>query len=348
MKMRWERVCLEAITYNLPEERQPTAELEQQLEPVYRALHVPMGQVEAMTGITERRLWPRGTSMASVAAEAGRRALHKAGLHVREIGAVIYGGVCRDNLEPATACAVADYLGVGANAVVHDVSNACLGVLTAMVEVANRIELGQIKAGLVVSAESAREIGEATIRRLLSSPSMDAFRLSVATLTGGSGAVGVVLMDKDLAQRKHRLVGATALSAPEHHTICRWGPSRGLLGETANVMVTDASKVLSQGVELGRRTFERFLRDMAWERRELDRVICHQVGSQHQRQVLKAFELPPERGFTSFELLGNMGSVALPLTVALAEEAGALLPGNKVGLLGIGSGLNCLMMGVEW
>ena len=43
-----------------------------------------------------------------------------------------------------------------------------------------------------------------------------------------------------------------------------------------------------------------------------------------------------------------MGTVSLPLTAALAEERGILLPGDRVGLLGIGSGLNCLMLGVQW
>ena len=32
-------------------------------------------------------------------------------------------------------------------AAVYDVSNACLGVLNGMVDIANRIELGQIRAG---------------------------------------------------------------------------------------------------------------------------------------------------------------------------------------------------------
>lgn len=346
--MRWQRVCLEAIHFTLPEERRSTGELEGRLDPVYESLRVPKGQVEAMTGIRERRFWPPGTSMAEAAASAGAKAIEAAGLHPRELGAVVYGGVCRDNLEPATACAVASRLGVGPGTAIYDVSNACLGVLSGMVDVANRIELGQIKAGLVVAAESAREIGESTIRRLLQEPTMDRFRLSVATLTGGSGAVGVVLMDESLSQRGHRLLGGANLSAAAHHDICRWGPQQGLLGESPNIMVTDSTEVLSKGVELGKRTFERFLKVMGWERASLDRIICHQVGTQHQRKILQAFDMPKERDFTSFEFLGNMGSVAVPLTLALAEEAGALVKGDNVGLLGIGSGLNCLMMGVGW
>jgi 3-oxoacyl-[acyl-carrier-protein] synthase-3 len=43
-----------------------------------------------------------------------------------------------------------------------------------------------------------------------------------------------------------------------------------------------------------------------------------------------------------------MGTVSLPLTAALAEEREFLQAGHKVGFLGIGSGLNCLMLGLEW
>ena len=43
-----------------------------------------------------------------------------------------------------------------------------------------------------------------------------------------------------------------------------------------------------------------------------------------------------------------MGTVSLPLTAALAEDRGFLEPGDRVAFLGIGSGLNCMMLGVEW
>ena len=77
----------------------------------------------------------------------------------------------------------------------YDVSNACLGVLNGMVEIANRIELGQIRAGMVVACETAREINEIVIEQMLRNRSMDFFKLSLATLTGGSGAVAVLLTD---------------------------------------------------------------------------------------------------------------------------------------------------------
>ena len=55
-----------------------------------------------------------------------------------------------------------------------------------------------------------------------------------------------------------------------------------------------------------------------------------------------------QRDFTTVEWLGNTGSVALPITMALGVEAGRVSAGDKIALLGIGSGINVLMLGVEW
>ena len=41
-------------------------------------------------------------------------------------------------------------------------------------------------------------------------------------------------------------------------------------------------------------------------------------------------------------------STALPVTLALGIEAGHLKPQEHVGLFGIGSGIHCLMLGIDW
>ena len=113
-------------------------------------------------------------------------------------------------------------------------------------------------------------------------------------------------------------------------------------------MVTDSVAVLKNGVALGQQTWKAFLDTMNWNAASVDKVICHQVGSQHQQSFLKLTGLPRGKDYTTFRFLGNMGTAALPVTAAIAEERGVLKPGERVGLLGIGSGLNCMMMGVQW
>jgi acyl-CoA:acyl-CoA alkyltransferase len=189
---------------------------------------------------------------------------------------------------------------------------------------------------------------EFTLQRLLDNPNMADFKEAIATLTGGSGAVAVVLCDASRAPKGHRLLGGTARSATRHHRLCTWGPDAGLSCGTSYGMRTDAVGVLKHGVELGAETFQAFKQALRLAPNQPDKVICHQVGAAHQRTILNAFGIDPSRDFATYRYLGNIGTVSLPITAAIAHERGFLQKGDLVGFLGIGSGLNCLMLGVKW
>ncbi|HEY9724804.1 MAG TPA: hypothetical protein V6D47_22570, partial [Oscillatoriaceae cyanobacterium] len=99
--MRYSRVFLDAIQYELPPNVVTSSALEERLAPVYARLHMPAGQLEALTGIRERRWWNPGQSLSEVAAIAAEKALDEAGLTMRDVGALVYAGVCREQHEPA-------------------------------------------------------------------------------------------------------------------------------------------------------------------------------------------------------------------------------------------------------
>lgn len=346
--MIYSKVYLDSFGYELPPNVVTSDDLEARLEPVYEALHFQRGQLEAITGIRERRFWDPDYRMHIGAIKAGQKALDASDITPADIGMLIYGGVCRDNLEPATACAVANGLGLGADVQIYDVSNACLGVLNGMVQVANAIELGQVGAGMIVSCESARQIIDITIDRMLATKDMEVFKKTIATLTGGSGAVAVILTNQSLSDSGHRLLGGTARSAAEHHQLCVWGPDTGIPASGLHKMETDSVRVLQNGVVLGIDTFKAFRQELSWSNDKPDKIICHQVGATHQRNILDAIGIKHSQDFTTFKFLGNIGTVSLPLTAAIASEREFLLSGDLVGFLGIGSGLNCLMLGLEW
>ena len=339
--MKYSKPRLAAIGYELGPVVVSSAALEERIAPVYKALGLPMGQLQGLTGIKERRWWEQGFELSEGAARAARAALEQAGMEIDDIQALVYASVCRENSEPATACAVADKLGVKKpETLIYDISNACLGVLNGILDLANRIELGQIRAGMVVACESAREINESMIASMLSRPNdFEHFRLSVATLTGGSGAVAVIVTDGSIGAGKHALLGGAALSEAKHHKLCLWN---------RDSMKTDASAVLKHGVALGQSTWQAFERELGWTAQGVDKVVCHQVGAAHKSAVLGALGIAVEKDFPAYEYLGNMGTVALPVAAALADERGFLMPGDKTAFLGIGSGLNCIMLGLQW
>lgn len=347
--MKYQRVYLDAIGYELAPNVVTSDALEARLATLYERLKLTPGQLTAWTGIRERRWWDPGFRLSEGATAAAERALEAAGVRPDQLGAVVYGGVCRENHEPATACVVANALGVPRSTVVYDLSNACLGALNGVLAIANMIELGQIRAGLVVSAETAREINDAMIAEMLDAGDMDRFKASLATLTGGSGAVALVLTDGSVGgpdAGRHRLRGAMLKAAPEHHRLCRWGAHPDESKTHHDFMETDAVNVLKHGVALGTETWREFLPAVGWE--DVDRVICHQVGTANRQAILTALAIHPDKDFTTYEHLGNIGTVSLPLTAGMADEREVLKKGDRVGFLGIGSGLNCLMLGWDW
>ncbi|MGK0299036.1 MAG: 3-oxoacyl-[acyl-carrier-protein] synthase III [Gammaproteobacteria bacterium] len=399
--MNYHRVHMESIGYELPPLVVTSKEIEDRLMPAYQALHISPGQLEALTGITERRWWDPGYSLSDGATAAAVKALNQSNVEAKDIETLIYAGVCRENFEPATACAVAAKLGISQDAYVYDLSNACLGILNGIIDIANRIELKQIRAGMVVSCESSREIVEIMMERIIKERTMDIFTSSLATLTGGSGAAAVLITDGSFNNdRSHRLIGGTTQAAPEHHRLCRWGitmtpveigklmftpdklmsaideimkpetlpsvmrdmmtsnklppalasmlPSKMLPEVLSEFMATDSVSVLKHGVKLGVRTWGSFLGKMGWAREEVDKVICHQVGEGHRDTILRELGISAEKDFSTYKHLGNIGTVSLPMTAAIAEQRKFLKPGDRVGFLGIGSGLNCMMLGWEW
>src|SRR6185436_17000379 len=110
--MQFRNVCLEAFGYRLPEEIVTSSDIEAQLEPLYTRLRLPQGRLELMTGIRERRIWPRVMLPGDKSVETAAKLLAASQIDPHEIGALIHASVCRDYLEPATACSVHHRLGL--------------------------------------------------------------------------------------------------------------------------------------------------------------------------------------------------------------------------------------------
>ncbi|MDP6538499.1 MAG: 3-oxoacyl-ACP synthase III [Planctomycetota bacterium] len=344
--MRFEKVHLDSIAHALPEEVVTSAELEERLAPLYERLNLSVGRLELMSGIRERRFWPRGTRPSEAAARAGAAALERSDIARERIGCVIHASVCRDFLEPATASVVHRALELPASCPAFDLSNACLGFANAMVVAANMIEGGRIDAALVVTGEDGRPLVEETLARLSSDPAAGRgdLKRALASLTIGSGAAAAVLAHQSLSPSAPRLVVAASRSATEHVELCRGETEPGRAGP---LMETDSEAMLHAGNALAAQTFDEFLTETGWTRDEIEGVVTHQVGVAHRRLLLETLALDPARDFPTVERLGNVGSASLPITYSLALDQGRLCAARRVALLGIGSGLQCCMLALE-
>ena len=120
--MKYSNVYIDAIGYEIAPVVVSSLELERRLEALYRALHLGQGQLEAFDGHQGAALVGReGHRISDGATAAARRALEVSSVSAGELEVLIYGGVCREYFEPATACRVASLIGVSPEAAVYDV-----------------------------------------------------------------------------------------------------------------------------------------------------------------------------------------------------------------------------------
>ncbi|QDT11800.1 3-oxoacyl-ACP synthase III [Planctomycetes bacterium K23_9] len=347
--MKFDNVSLAAIGAEIPDEIWSSETIEQKLTPIYERLKLPEGRLALMSGINERRVWPVGTMPSTPSIRSGISAIKSLDFDRSRIGCLIHASVCRDFLEPATASRVHDGLGLSRDCWVYDVSNACLGLVNGAVQIATMIQAGAIEAGLVVGTENSRPLLQGTIDSLNQDLSLTrkSVKPAFASLTIGSGSCAWLLTRRDLAPNGSSLHCAIAEARTEHHDLCR--SDQDSAGASMQpLMDTDSEKLMAEGIATGASAFEKLISQSDWTRDEIDRTVCHQVGSRHRSAMLEAMGLSEQRDSTTFEFLGNTGSVALPLTLAAAAVRNEIKSDDRVAMLGIGSGINSVMLSAKW
>lgn len=316
-----------------------TKEVEGMLAPALSRAGFSPGLLYQLTGISARKLWEPGWMPSDGATRAGREALRRTGIPAEEIGVLISTSVSKDYIEPSVAALVHRRLGLPSKCLNFDVGNACLGFLNGMQIAGDMIERGHLRYAMVVAGESSREVLEATVRRF-NSPDFSPLemRKQLATLTLGSGAAAVILGRADEDQGP-RMVGAVTRAATEHNQLCR--------GQR-EWMETDAANLLLRGVELGRKTFDAAREHLGWSPEGLDYVAAHQVSAVHIARISEELGIERSRFVKIYADYGNVGPASIPIALDLLNETEAVPAGARVALMGIGSGLNCSMMELQF
>ena len=289
--MLLENVVIETIAYELPPHRVTSDELEDQVRHTMDRLGVPRGRLEELAGIRERRFWDAGTTPSAAGSRAARVALDRAGIDPSEIGCLINASISRDYIEPATSVFVHDALKLAPTCINYDVSNACLGFVTGIMNVGLMIETGLIRYGMVVSGDNARDVVESTIKRL-QSPDVDmqTFRDNFATLTLGSSAVAAILCHQDLSRNGgHTVNGFVTRAATNHNQLC-------VADHSYTYMKSDASALLIAGVALAKQAWDQATLELPnWSDDQIARYAPHQVGSRHCAAVAQTLALTPRK-----------------------------------------------------
>lgn len=313
-----------------------SADFDAALADTYARLDVRPGLLEGLAGIIERRWWPEDVTFADAAAMAGSKALAEAGIEPERVGLLIDTSVSKGHLEPSAAVDVHHQLGLPTNCMNFDLSNACLGFVNGMHLAGTLIDSGQIDYAVIVDGEGSRGLHERTIERLQRPDATvaDVFE-NFASLTLGSGGAAMVLGRASEHPEGHRFVGGVSRAATQHHRIC--------VGDMSQ-MRTDSRALLEAGLQLSIETWQEAGDTFDWS--HLDCYVIHQVSNVHTQAITSGLGIDAAKVPMTFPRYGNIGPASIPFT--LAQQVADLRAGDRVGCLGIGSGLNASVIEIAW
>lgn len=295
---------------------------------------IPSSFIEDLTGIHSRRFATSEEKPSDLAISAGRQALERCGLDPRDIDMVLFCGIDRDWIEPATSHRVQRELEC-INATCMDISNACHGFSNGMSVGDAMIATGAAENVLVVTGEVPSHLVHDVIKDINQTPTLDNFHNKVGGFTTGDAGGAIIL------QRASQHSGIKNYSFTSHGRytdLCFYKFDAN--GKRCGQMIMN--KISAVMIRMHQSLIKETYRLLNWSPDDVDHLICHQVGSKPHHRMAKLAGISLEKAPTIFQSYGNLTSATIPVTL---DRADAKL-GDRILILGAGSGLSISQIGL--
>ena len=276
--------------------------------------------IRSRTGIRQRHIAEEGETSSSLALEASKAAIARAGIAAKEIDLIILATSTPDYVFPSTACLLQAKLGIkGCPA--FDLQAVCSGFVYALATADLFIRSRQHRCALVVGAEVFSRILDWNDRG--------------TCVLFGDGAGAVIRRADDKPG-----VMASALHADGNYA--------GILSVPGNVsggnvtgdpfLRMDGPAVFKFAVRVLDKVARETLLKCGQKIEDIDWLIPHQANLRILESTAKRLGLPPEKLIVTVDTHGNTSAASVPLALDLATRDGRIKPGHKVMLQAVGGG----------
>jgi 3-oxoacyl-[acyl-carrier-protein] synthase III len=316
-------VYINSIGVEIPERRVSNLELSTMVDTTDE-------WIRSHTGIGSRHFAADGKLTSDLAAEAGRRALAKAGLGPGDLDLIVVATATPDYFGfPSTACIVQEKLGAH-SCPAFDLIAGCSGFIYALNMASGFLEAGDKGHALVIGAETLSRIANWEDRStcvLLGDGAGAALLSRTGTGTGDSNFVASLLGADGSGAGDLRLVQSERSS-----TFHPAAPLVPLLEMNGRKIYNFAVRTIPELIERLLKACGRKLEEFAW-------IVPHQANARIIQAVAKHVGLPEERFYMNIEEYANTSSASIPIALGEMDQRGLLKRGDLVMLLGFGAGL---------
>ena len=281
-----------------------------------------------MSGTVTRYHRGIGERALDFAVKAGKAALKKAGVKPEDVDLLIYAGVARGWMEPATANLFQSELGL-TSATCFDVMDACASWIRSLAIAKSFLAQKAYKLVMILNCEfTFREYANFDFK---SSEDVEnafsAFTIgeaATATLLTSNGSEDDSFFSFKTWGDKHGLCKIPLPNADD------FSPNNSSDGLKPMSFFTMPGELLSFTV---RKLVSHFKETQAIASKVHDIFIGHAVSVTSTSRVVKLLGLDPSRVFETHARFGNTVAASLPLALAVAVAEGKLVRGMRVSLL---------------
>jgi 3-oxoacyl-[acyl-carrier-protein] synthase III len=285
-------------------------------------------------GIRERRWVEDGQTTASLAVDAGRAAMDRAGLSGEDIAHLIVATATPEQPSPATSAFVHHELGITGSA--HDVNAECSGFVYALI---------MATALMRIDPRPILIIGSDT-HSLTTAPDDRDLGILVGD---GAGAVvltpgdGEWLLGWDMGADGSRTNSLKVLAGGSRMPTTPQTVEDGLHFASIN-----GNEIYLNAVRLTIGTVRRTLASAGVDVSDVDVVIPHQANIRIINSIASHTGIVDEQVFTNLERYGNTASASIPIALSEALDAGRVSAGDLVLLAGFGAGMTWASVLLRW
>ena len=279
------------------------------------------------TGITERRIARKGETTCSMASEAARAAMARAGVSADDLDTIILSTATPDRLLPATAVDVQAELGAS-RAAAFDLSAACSGWLYGLSVAEGMMMAGSAETILVVGAEKMSSIVDWQDR-------------ATCVLFGDGAGAAVLRRSRDgkgILSSFMRSDGSLAELLYRPHGGATTPFSDAVLADRSHYVKMAGREVFKHAVRSMAEASDRALAAAGLTGDDIDLLIPHQANVRIIEATAKHANIPMSKVFVNVDRYGNTSSASIPIALDEAVETGRVREGSTVLLCAFGAG----------
>jgi acyl-CoA:acyl-CoA alkyltransferase len=281
----------------------------------------------------------KGETALGLIIDAATRAIEDSGAAPSDIDAIIFCGVARGFLEPASAAFVSGALGLTCDA--FDVSEACMSWVRALHIAYNFLTAGTYSTVLIVNGEFT--VFEHGLPDICVIKSLEQLRYTFAAFTIGEAASATVVSASPHPwhfrfRSDPSLVDLCTLPIKGYEDFAR--PSRRLGLNGPHQLVAFSHELFSAAAD----QMTRFVRETYADPKRFAIWFPHAASASLCDAVARRLELGERVYSRAFAAYGNLVSASIPAGMAMALEEGRLRRGDHVVLCPASAGLSLALV----